>query len=319
MYTKAFLSFYGQVEKQSIFHHHLYIKDRPASGMLLAQDYYTRLLDGSFMETYQISNKSIITSYENMEKIQSVSEQEVIDACCAYKPLPNEKALSLPAFFFMPTTHFSLAIEHILNPLFSSKMMPRFYATELELVTRFESCVKPNTYKQFIEDSGFPDNYTTKKKVLAVYDWWLTFKDGIEYFAESDILYQKTFKCLLDHYVRWYESWRQDMAYNAFGAIGTRSHNDFIRFCEQNGYYVNYDKKSWKIPSNRKILYSENPIYRNYDIALPERIQALGSNSKRLEAYILLESKGLAKRKEAMADHRPESWDLLVQYYNGEL
>jgi hypothetical protein len=255
-YTEDFLGFYRNVEP--IFHHRLYGRDGfPAVGLLRVQEYHESLLAGDFLDTYRVTNKSIINNYSHMERIKNhCTKDDILNACLSYKPLPGEKSMALPDYFIYYETRFSSIIEDILNPGFSysKRSLNTLYPNEMKILEGMEK-VDIKVYKRFIDEMGFPDTIQTKKKYLALYEWWKLRKDIIWRFAESDINYQKTFSCFLEHALLYYESWdNRDMVYNIFGSTSGKMFEKFIDYCVGLGYNLRYDERSWMLPWNRKIV-----------------------------------------------------------------
>ena len=132
MYAEWFLTLYKEIQEKSVFNHKLYRGGEPLKLLLEVQEMIQHLLDRDFLDTYRITNFSI-KRYENVERIENVTKEDIVLACSIYKPLPSEEKLSLNDYFLNKNTRYSRLVEDIINTGYVEAMAKIWFTEEYEI------------------------------------------------------------------------------------------------------------------------------------------------------------------------------------------
>lgn len=248
MYAEWFLTLYKEIQEKSVFNHKLYRGGEPLKLLLEVQEMIQHLLDRDFLDTYRITNFSI-KRYENVERIENVTKEDIVLACSIYKPLPTEEKLSLNDYFLNKNTRYSRLVEDITNPGYVEAMAKIWFPEEYEIRDYIQKYRKE--YQYTLETLKYENTIQTRRKFVSLHAWWIPHSDKIWRFADSGGIYQKSFKCLIDYWAM-YTKDIPEIGFNGFGMINGKMWSNFLDFCVRDGYNLRYNTKSWLLPENRR-------------------------------------------------------------------
>lgn len=240
-YSPEFLSIYKRIQDVSAFKHKLYHKDSTPTKLLLdCEIMIWSLLRGVFHVEYRITNH---VNEDKVERLRNITDADIIEACSLY-----EKEIPCPLDeYILNLNRYSRLVADILNPGYTKAMDAVMRKTAQETKDVILAIQKEWEYVITV----YPDNMMTARRLVTLYEWWKPHSDAIWRFGDSGPSYQRTFKCLLDH---WFEYTKDipEIGYNAFGVCGGKMWKNFVDFCVKKGYYLEYSKDSWVLPWNRR-------------------------------------------------------------------
>lgn len=244
-YSEWFVNLYEKITVRSIFQHKMYRAGQPVKILLNAQCLITDLLNHSFLTKYQVKN-GCLKKYENVERINSMTKQDIVDACASYRPYGEPLPLDEYILGRDYMAGYSRLIDDIINPGYQEAKKAIYFPQETEV----EKNLPKDVYTKCLQLLGYVDNMTTRRRLYTLYLYWLPKKDCIWRFSENTS--QKKFDYLLNLWAVYTEKMPKEIAYNAFGIISGKFFNNFVDFCVKNGYYLVYNESSWVLPWNRR-------------------------------------------------------------------